>query len=75
MRAFILNTSEFAEFGKTDTVVVTMTINSTEARRILEELPEVWKESAALTVLWSLLSAIENGPMAQRSFNDRHAVG
>lgn len=46
MKARLLPTGEFAEYGKTDTVVLIATLNSTEAGRILDTLADSIRGSA-----------------------------
>lgn len=55
--------ADFAEFGKTDTVIVTLQINETEARRILEMLDPIVGDQncAAVQGLNNLMLAIESG--------------
>lgn len=38
MKHMHLDTSDFAEFGKTDTFMVSLTINKTEAHAIMDDL-------------------------------------
>lgn len=60
MKARILPTDEFAEYGKTDTVVLVMSVNKTEAHIILDWMEDVdsasWRDSKRPHVV-ELLSA------------------
>lgn len=73
MRAHItLIPESVLEFGKNDTVVVTLIMNSTEARRIresfhLDAIPA--HENSAAASLDDILSAVEDGPGEIRKFN------
>lgn len=72
MRANIQQVPEqVLEFGKTGTVVVTLIINPTEARRIREEfrLDEILVNGSSPGLMAEILAAIEDGPEAIRLFN------
>lgn len=70
MKAHILVIPEsILEFGKNDTVVVTMVINSTEADRICNDLATGDDSSAASKAMFGLMNAISNGPHEIRKFN------
>lgn len=72
MKAHILKLPQgILEFGKDDTVVVTLTMNSTEARRIREELhlDNIHAQGVSLRQLDELLAAVEYGASEIRKFN------
>lgn len=73
MRAHITPTGDFAEFGKTDTVVVTLIINGTEARRILEDIGFAGTSEASCRLL-EIMAAIENGGVEVGIYNDEHSA-
>lgn len=59
------------EFGKAGTVVVTLIINPTEARRIREDfcLDDIPAMGSSPSHMAEILAAIEDGPEAIRLFN------
>jgi hypothetical protein len=68
MKGHIIRLDQYTEFGKTDTVLLTLAINGTEARRILEDIGEhgLYVASRGLT---DALQAIEFGPVAITEYN------
>jgi hypothetical protein len=73
MRAHILTLPEgVLEFGKNDTVMVTLVINATEADRICNDLKTGDDSSAASKALFELMNAIADGPNEVRRYNAVH---
>lgn len=80
MRARILPTDGFAEFGKTDTVIVVLSVNSTEAHRILDDLvpdSEEHPRSASTHYLEKVLTVVASRPLGgvDRINNDGRYAG
>lgn len=62
MRARILPTDEFAEFGQVNTVVLIISINPTEANRILDEMEHVNDgSSSSIRKLYGYLQVVSEG--------------
>jgi len=61
MRARILPTEEFAEYGKTDNVILMISINKTEAGIILDYIEdnESLKEPRAVQILRGYLQVVQ----------------
>ena len=68
MKGHIIRLAQYTEFGKTDTVVLALVLNGTEARRILEDIGEDGKYVASRN-LTRALEAIELGPTYIEEYN------
>lgn len=71
MKGHIIRLDQYTEFGKTDTVMLTLAINATEARRILENIGEIAWQTRSVQDLVVALQAIEFGPVAIAEYNDK----
>lgn len=71
MKGHIIRLDRYTEFGKTDTVMLTLAINATEARRILENIGEIAWQTRSVQDLVVALQAIEFGPVAIAEYNDK----
>jgi hypothetical protein len=74
MKGHIVRLDQYTEFGKTDTVILALVINGTEARRILEDcglVSDRQQQSTSYQQLHEALAAVEFGPVAIAQYNDR----